>query len=411
MKRKKGRSWACWRCSPWSRTRGGAGGRRYPLAFILAVAVACALAGARNFRAAGNHAADLPQDILARLGGRPHPLLRKITAPSKSWIRTMVHAIGADLLDEVIGSWLRGLADAGSLDGLPAAIAIDGKWLRGALDGQVKLFAAMLHERKVIIAQHRIPDETTETTQVRELLDAVDLDNAVVTADAVHAQRETAEYIAGKKEDGNRESDYFLLVKDIPAIPPTGRLRRHPGTRPARAGPHGAGPFPRPGHPPLPLGRRHGGIDFPHVSRVARIRRNRYDADGSLISKEIVHAVTSLGTQQASPASLAKIARGQRGIESVYWLRDTAYAEDANTRYVGKDPRSWPRGGFSPLACSISSASKRSPAPSRPSPATESACWTTYRYETQISNDFGDPVGPVRVGSPPGSPASPPSPA
>jgi predicted transposase YbfD/YdcC len=46
----------------------------------------------------------------------------------------------------------------------------------------------------------------------RELLDAVDLDNAVVTADAVHAQRETAEYIAGKKEDGNRESDYFLLT-------------------------------------------------------------------------------------------------------------------------------------------------------------------------------------------------------
>jgi predicted transposase YbfD/YdcC len=46
----------------------------------------------------------------------------------------------------------------------------------------------------------------------RELLDAVDLDNAVVTADAVHAQRETAEYIAGKKEDGNRESDYFLFV-------------------------------------------------------------------------------------------------------------------------------------------------------------------------------------------------------
>jgi hypothetical protein len=26
----------------------------------------------------------------------------------------------------------------------------------------------MLHEEKVIIAQHRIPDETTETTQVRE---------------------------------------------------------------------------------------------------------------------------------------------------------------------------------------------------------------------------------------------------
>jgi len=50
-----------------------------------------------------------------------------------------------------------------------------------------------------MIAQHRIPDETTETTQVRELLEPVDLENAVVTADAAHAYRETAEYIAGSK--------------------------------------------------------------------------------------------------------------------------------------------------------------------------------------------------------------------
>ena len=65
----------------------------------------------------------------------------------------------------------------------------------------------------MIIAQHRIPDETTETTQVKELLENVDLQNAVVTADAAHAQRETAEYIAGPEEDGGRESDYFLFVK------------------------------------------------------------------------------------------------------------------------------------------------------------------------------------------------------
>jgi hypothetical protein len=45
----------------------------------------------------------------------------------------------------------------------------------------------------------RLGNSKVETTQVKALLDAVDLDNAVVTADAVHAQRETAEYIAGKK--------------------------------------------------------------------------------------------------------------------------------------------------------------------------------------------------------------------
>ena len=187
-------------------------GRRYPLVFVLAVAAACTLAGARTFREIGDQAADLPQDVLRELGGGPHPLLRRVAAPSETRIRTLVHAIDADVLDDVIGGWLRDLADAGRLDGLLTAIAIDGKWLRGIADGQVKLFAAMLHEEKVIIAQHRIPDETTETTQVKALLEAVDLRGAVVTADAAHSQRETAEYIAGAGE-GGRESDYFLFVK------------------------------------------------------------------------------------------------------------------------------------------------------------------------------------------------------
>ena len=140
----------------------GRRGRRCLLAFVLAVAAACALARARNFREVGDQVADLPQEVLRRLGGRPHPLLRRIIAPSETRIRTLVHAIGAETLDGVIGGWLRSLAGTGRLDGLLTAIAIDGRGLRGVLDGQVKLFAAMLHEEKVMIAQHRIPDDATE---------------------------------------------------------------------------------------------------------------------------------------------------------------------------------------------------------------------------------------------------------
>jgi hypothetical protein len=189
-------------------------GRRYTLVFMLAVAVACVLAGAKNFREIGDQAGDLPQEVLARLGGRPHPLLRTIIAPSEKRIRTLLQEIDAAALDELTGGWLRGLADAGRLENLLRAIAIDGKWLRGIGDGQqVKLFAAMLHEEKVIIAQHAIPEDTNEITQVKDLLDPVDLAGAVVTGDAAHAQRQTAAYIAGPAEDGGREADYFLFVE------------------------------------------------------------------------------------------------------------------------------------------------------------------------------------------------------
>jgi predicted transposase YbfD/YdcC len=314
-------------------------GRRYPLVLVLAVAAACTLAGAKTFREIGDQAADLPQSVLRELGGRLHPLRRKIIAPSETRIRTLLHLIDTEILDEILGGWLRDLADAGRLDGLLTAIAIDGKWLRGVLDGQVKLFSAMLHEEKAVIAQHRIPDETTETTQVRELLEHVDLAGAVVTADAVNAQRDTADYIAGPAEDGGRASAYFLFVK---------------GNQPKlQRAVFGAVQEDCPRDPDYTeLDEGHGriirrslwvasaeNIDFPHVRQVARIRRDRFDTSGALISKEVVHAVTSLDENQATAADLAKLARGQWGIESVHWLRDTAYGEDANTGYAGNGPQ------------------------------------------------------------------------
>ncbi|MGH3169943.1 MAG: ISAs1 family transposase [Trebonia sp.] len=254
-------------------------------------------------------------------------------------IRTLLHLINTEIPDEIIGGWLRDPADAGKLDGLLTAIAIDSKWLRSVLDGRVKLLAAMLHEEKAVIAQHRIRDETTEVTQVRELLEHVNLQNAAVTADAAHACRETADYIAGPEEDGGRDSDYFLFVKGSqPGLQRAvfdaiqrDRPRDPDCTEPDRG--HGR------------IIRRSlwvtgtGNIDFPHVSRVARIRRDGYDASGELISKEIVHAVTSLDEGHAGAADLARIACGQRGIESVHWPCDTAYAEDANTGHVGNGPQ------------------------------------------------------------------------
>jgi hypothetical protein len=274
-------------------------GCRYCLVFVLAVAAACTLAGAKTFREIGDQAADLPQNVLANLGGKRRPLRRKIPAPSETRIRTSLHLIDTAVLDEIIGGWLRDLADAGRLDELLTAIAIDGKWLRGVPDGQDWLFATMLHEEKVMIARHRIPDDTTETAQVRDLLTNVDLDGAVVTADAAHCQDDSAEYIAGPEEEGGRDSAYFVFVKN-----------NRPKLRYAVSAAIGKN-WPRdPDHDEI--GEGHGritrrslwvtdaaGLDFPQASQAARIRRETYGRDGALPSRETVHAVTSLGKDQA----------------------------------------------------------------------------------------------------------------
>jgi predicted transposase YbfD/YdcC len=310
-------------------------GRRFGLVFLLAVAVVCVLAGAKNFREIGDQAADLPQELLARLGGQRHPLWRRIIVPSEKRIRTLIQMLDAGRLDEITGGWLRALAAAGRLETLLTAIAIDGKWLRGVAGGQVKLFAAMLHEEKVVIAQHRIPDDTNEITQVKDLLDPVDLTGAVVTADAAHAQRDTAGYIAG-----DRESDFLFQVKG-----------NQPGLQRSIFDKINTDCGPAPGHVSA-LDYSHGrivrrsiwatsadGIDFPHAAQVLRIRRDTYDLAGTALAKEIVHGITSLDPARGTPATLAGLTRGQWGIESVHWVRDTAWAEDASTGYTGDGPQ------------------------------------------------------------------------
>jgi hypothetical protein len=61
---------------------------------------------AKNFREIGDQAADLPQELLAALCGKPHPLRRKITVPSDKRIRTLLQALDAAALDVIIGCWL-----------------------------------------------------------------------------------------------------------------------------------------------------------------------------------------------------------------------------------------------------------------------------------------------------------------
>jgi predicted transposase YbfD/YdcC len=309
-------------------------GRRFTLVFTLAVAVVCVLAGARSFREIGDQAADLPQDLLAALGGVPCPLRRKIPVPSEKRIRTLLQDLDGDALDVIVGGWLRRLA-AGDSGGPAGHVAIDGKWLRGVGDGPVKLFAALQHGHGVIIAQTRIPDETNETTQVKALLDTIDLTGAVVTADAAHASRDTAAYIAGE-----RKADYLLTVKGS-----TPGLQRAIFDKIQEECDAAA-----PGHCGTDRGhgrtvRRSlwaaaaGGIDFPHAAQVIRIRRDTLDIDGVLIAKEIVHAATSLDAVRGTPEALAALARGQWAIEAVHWIRDTAYHEDHSTGYAGEGPQ------------------------------------------------------------------------
>jgi hypothetical protein len=168
-------------------------GVRHRLATVLTVMVLVVLAGARTFREAGDRAADLPPLLLEAAGARRDPRTGHLVAPSGSTLRRVVEDIDADAADLLVCQWIANRAQPQPCSGGGAAdmrrgLAMDGKTVRrsgaGDPEGNVKLFSAMLHDQAVVIAQIRVPDTTTEVTQVAALLDPVDLAGAVVTADA-----------------------------------------------------------------------------------------------------------------------------------------------------------------------------------------------------------------------------------
>lgn len=105
-------------------------------------------------------------------------------------------------------SWALDLAH--SLAG--ETVAFDGKALRGSFDkaghqSALHSVSAWVCGLKMCIALKSVEDKSNEIPAVQQLIDMLDLAGAVVTADAMHCQRETAEKIVVKN------ADYVLMVK------------------------------------------------------------------------------------------------------------------------------------------------------------------------------------------------------
>jgi predicted transposase YbfD/YdcC len=322
-------------------------GVRHRVGSVLAVTVFAALAGAGNFREAGDRAADLPQELLALAGCRRHVLTGRYVAPSESTIRRVAHDIDADAADEQVCRWLREQAAAAALArGVDApqgddhglvGVAMDGKTVRNTVapgdpeGSEVKPFSAMLHRDAVVIAQLRVPEGTNEITQVAALLKDVDLTGVVVTGDAAHAQHTTAAYLTQ-----DRGGHYVLTVKGnqptlltqiTSALPPAA-----PGTAHHTETDRSTGKIVRRQIWIAPAT----GIDFPGAAQVFRIRRDTFDHAGNHLTKEVVHGITSLTATQATPETLARFVRQHWGIENkIHWVRDVVYREDHQHAYAG----------------------------------------------------------------------------
>jgi hypothetical protein len=182
-------------------------GIRHDQTSILAVAICAVLCGACSYVAMAEWAGRCSQNMLKRLGCRRKGRSGLYAPPSEPTIRRVLQGIDAQAVDRALTGWLLGLAGGAS-----RAVAIDGKTLRGARrasGGQVHLLGAVLHGAGVTLGQCEVAENSNEIAAAPALLAAMQLSGCVITADALHTQRELARFLVEQKG-----ADYCFTVKD-----------------------------------------------------------------------------------------------------------------------------------------------------------------------------------------------------
>jgi predicted transposase YbfD/YdcC len=192
------------------------------------------------------------------------------------------------------------------------------------------------HRHRLVLTQRAI-DAGNEIAAFAATLDTLpDLREVLVTADALHTQREHATYLHG------RGAHYLFTVKrnqptlhaalaGLPWSAVDRRLSRQSGH--GRTASRSIAVLTADGA---------GGIDalFPHAAQAMRVIRCRTATATGKRSRQVVYAITCLDHRSADPGLLAGWLLDHWGIENrVHHVRDVTHGEDASRIRTGTGPQ------------------------------------------------------------------------
>ena len=289
-------------------------GLRHDLPTVLSLAITGVLAGCRSLTAIWEHTTDLTGADLRSLG-----LEEGQDLPSESTIRRVLQDLDPADLDAHLTTWL--CTRTGTINGR-TVIAVDGKTMRGARTGDAPaphLLSALDQVTGTVLTQRGVADKSNEIPALRVLLEPLDPGGVVVTADAMHTQADTAQWI---RDQGGH---YVLTVKgnqktlrrtlkalpwrDVPSISSVDTSHGRRVRRTVKA---------------LNVPKW---VDFPGSAQAVQVRRTRIVKGRKRV--EVVYLVCSLPMTDAQPEAVAAWVRGHWGIENrLHWVRDVVFDED-----------------------------------------------------------------------------------
>jgi predicted transposase YbfD/YdcC len=149
---------------------------------------------------------------MALFGRSKEPLLRRFLrlpggVPSHDTFSRIFRLLDPDAFEACFARYLGALAEQ-----VAGVVAIDGKTARRSFDRQtgrppLHLISAWACEQRLVLGQRRVDDGANEIVALPELLALLALEGCIVTADAMHCQKDTAQAIVAQG------GDYVLALK------------------------------------------------------------------------------------------------------------------------------------------------------------------------------------------------------
>ncbi len=308
-------------------------GRKHRAQCVMAIYILSTLSANTGAVAAAQYGEALSQKELALLGAWYNRKKQRYEAPSKSTVHRVINNLDTQKFQDVVSRFCSPQID------ISKALAIDGKRIRAANrngENHYEVVTLVDHVSGMPLGSLDLRDEGGEIAAVLALLEEVCVEGKVITLDALHTTKKTADAIVR-----THKADYVFTVKgNSPAA--YERLK-------ALNWESGAG-----GRFTEKMSKGHGRIeqrsievmnayfrmiDYPHVKQVFRVKRWAKNVKTGKESTEYAYAITSADTKKASPQQLLEWNRGHWAVESKnHHRRDVTFGEDACAMRAGSAP-------------------------------------------------------------------------
>lgn len=298
-------------------------GKRHSLPLVLILAILAICCGADSFQSVAEWAQNY-QDHLREVV----PFLAFHT-PDKSTFHRVFANLDSQSFEIALGKWIQTITSLEEGEG----IALDGKT---TAKDSLHLVAAFAHKAQAVLFQASTNIKGKELILAPLVLERVSVKDRVITADALHAQRQFCQQII---QSGG---GYVFVVKG-------NQERLHEDLKLFFENP----PFKAAIESSQTLEKNKGRVEkrtiwcsqdlteylaWPGLTQVFKVQRDRSDKGEK--TSETAYGIASLPLKYSSIQALSKYLRGHWSIENnLHRVRDVSFHEDQSTIRKGKAPQ------------------------------------------------------------------------